>query len=285
MKHAARNLLSTFLLSVLQLACTEGPEPPDSVEVVPSDITATDDSSAEPVLNIIATANLHLNGEVLLTSSSLSVKVAISHSGTDIELTAGDELVVNTGGEDTVLVKHVSHSTAFSAISWSFVTTTNVNYSTLIPLDKVYSDIVQIKFLRPNAQDAINTTVTIPAAIEIQSPQAGQIYSRSMDDIVIEWSHPQTMHYVDIEAYKLVGLDDWTLLFFEFNADGVDDNGLYSIAASSIEASTIDLSNQTVMLDISLTRGAAGSIDENLNQASGLFRAYNKTTVSISSIP
>lgn len=284
MKQIVKSVLFCFVLTTLLFAC-DGPVPPESVEIDSSDTTVGDDTSTDPGLNIIATDVIHFYGDVILTSSFLSVSVTLRLSGEDIELTGGDQLVVNTGGGDIVLIKHVSHSTSFSPVTWSFVTTTHVVYLALIPFADVYSDTVLIKFLRPNTQDAINTTVTIPPAINIQSPQEGQIYSRSVDDIIVEWSNPQVMHDVDIDAYKFLGLDDWSPLSFEFNDDGVDDIGLYTIAANSIVASSIDIENQAIELDISVTRVAFGSVDGNFNQGSGSIKAFNKSTVTISSVP
>ena len=268
--------LSYIFLFIVISACSED-EFVDSSPVI--------DDEPDPVVapTNVLTQDIDFDAIVTISETSLHVKVYIKESGSDIKLTGGDLLAVNAGGVDVILKREKSYY--FCIALFNLCSTTF--YEKTIPVSDVTNSVVQIKLLRPEGEPAINNFVTLPERATLVSPQTGESYSRSVDDITVMWNESLlAFESVQIEAkgyYSIEHVDDY---FYYYGFESTD-GGEHTIPAGSISskgyidpADTITL-NKEVDIRVSVARNITGTTDDAF--MSGTIRAKSIGSVIVTS--
>lgn len=216
-------LIITFASQYMLVGCD------DSNHVVPSN--DPDKNTFVETAGALATNNIKFNSTIILTESSLTVKVLLNeeNSGDDILLTGGDHLLLNTGSEDVEFVKKEG-SNYWLCLLYSY-NCTEVFYQVTIPAVEVTSSTVQIKLIRPDAADALNNYITLPSVATLIAPLESETYSRSKNNIDVLWSNPQSGN--NVVSIRASGAYDGVNNYYYYD-DLINDDGSYTIPAGTL---------------------------------------------------
>lgn len=142
-------------------------------------------------------------------------------------------------------------------------------YSAKLPESE--SNEYQISLFRGRNAEAKYSNVTLPQEFTIVAPGSLDLYSRSMDDILIEWTDTETDITVEVET--TVACTDQT--FETFSETLNIDNGMYTISAGTlVSASLVGRCNTTV----NVRKALVGTVDPIL--VGGLASGYQIRRVS-----
>ncbi|VUD51393.1 hypothetical protein TDB9533_01417 [Thalassocella blandensis] len=142
-------------------------------------------------------------------------------------------------------------------------------YSAQLPLNT--NGIYQISLFRENTVEARYSTITLPNNFSIIAPDSLALYSRSMDDIIVEWNNTETDLSVEIET--TVACPDQS--FESYSETLTSDSGTYVIPAGTLsEPHLVGRCTTT----INVRKALLGTIDPNL--VGGLASGYQIRRVS-----
>lgn len=235
------NLLPLSLLSGLLIGC----ESVDSDSVLTSGVYAQMTVEAEG------------NGKSDVT---VFLKVGGGLSNSFLDLVDGDELTASADGEDVTLEK-VSFSNMRS-------------YEGTLNTDNEGTDFT-IAFSRELDDGAPNSKVSMPAPFDITGPTEGTSFSRSQDDIPLEWSDAGTS---DGMSWGVEG--DCVL---PNSGDILSDPGSFSISAGEIESDPSE-EGESCEATITIVRNRYGDIDEAYGEG-GLINAIQIREVTLTLTP
>lgn len=205
--------------------------------------TQTTDSDVIQTDTIWANIKIASDGERSRISTELNVS---GPGGNNLNLTAGDKLIVRAGGISTELIK-----------DFDFLDIDYQGYVYVTASDALFT----IALERPNDQDAQNSKVNLPAAFDIHSPIENQLYQAN-ETIDIHWDGLQANKTIFLElaskCQTLTGSDVIQIVNFT-----IDDDGQHVINPNELEMfqnSNINKSKRCEM-EIFLQRKNFGTTD------------------------
>jgi len=181
-----------------------------------------------------------------------------TYSGERVELEAGDTLTAATPGEAIPLVEAAPNGAP------DYVgRLTNAPGGTAITFD----------FERSAGVSAPTSTVTLPGALEITSPEVATVFSRSADAITVVWEPPSPDDSVQITLSGECIYTD--------TQDMVSDTGWYTFPAGALDSGDSGFNPRAAPCDAQLTvrRIVSGELD--LAFAEGVVTGVQKRTRSI----
>ena len=114
----------------------------------------------------------------------------------------------------------------------------------------------EISLFREGTTQAKHSTVTLPQNFSLISPTSLDLYSRSQDDVIVEWNNTESDLSVEIEA--TVACPNQT--FDSFSATISNDNGIYVIPAGTLAN---ELVTGRCTTTINVRKAKTGTLDAN----------------------
>lgn len=243
-----------ILFSVIQLtACSSA----DSDDIKTSGI------SASFSVNAIADGKSHLRARL---------GVGGSLSNTDLELENGDQLVVSANGQSLVMREDKEFLGGFE-------------YKATLPFNTENTEFT-FSFNRPDGDSAPDSTVIMPAAVNLASPTMNSVFNRT-DLITISWtpvSYNMTSISIDFDlndCADATGQVSSTGMSSGYDYNSSSDPGSVFLTASAL-FSDAALQNLTLSckVNILVTRHRKGVVDPTFGEG-GSINAYTSDSVVI----